>query len=149
LIAEAIRQGGFRDLAPEFIAGGIAPFVWDRAQDVDFASTWVEDYKEMIAVFKKILTSMENIRQMAGARGFENPQIFFWPAIAVFAWAKGVPWKELLLLIQIDEGDLASLIIRTADHLRQVADLKATHLELADRARQAIKLILREPVLVE
>jgi superfamily II RNA helicase len=149
LIAEAIRRGGLQDLATEFIAGGIAPFVWDRAQDVDFASSWAEDYQEMIRVFKKILAKMEEIRRMMEIKGFENPQIFFWPSIALYAWAKGMPWKELLLLIPVDEGDLASMIIRTADHLRQVANLKATHPELAGRAHQAIQLILREPVLVD
>ncbi len=149
LIAEAIRKDGFRDLAPEFMAGGIAPFVWDRAQEVDFAPSWAEDYQEMIAVFKQILVKMEEIRRMMDIRGFENPQIFFWPTIALYAWAKGMTWKELLLLIPIDEGDLASMIIRTADHLRQVANLKSTHPELAERAREAVELILREPVLVD
>jgi len=149
LIAEAIRKEGFRNLAPEFIAGGIAPFVWDRAQEVDFAPAWTVDYQEMIAVFKQILAQMEQIREMLGMRGFENPQIFFWPTIALYAWAKGLTWKELLLLIPIDEGDLASMIIRTADHLRQVANLKATHPDLAARAREAVGLILREPVLVD
>jgi hypothetical protein len=46
----------------------------------------------------------------------------------------------------VGEGDLASLIMRTADHLRQVAALKDTHPELADTAAKSIALILREPV---
>jgi ATP-dependent RNA helicase HelY len=36
--------------------------------------------------------------------------------------------------------------VRTADHLRQVLNLKETHPVLARTAREAIDLILREPV---
>jgi superfamily II RNA helicase len=46
----------------------------------------------------------------------------------------------------VDEGDMASLIMRTADHLRQVANLKETHPRLAETAEEAIRRILREPV---
>jgi hypothetical protein len=51
----------------------------------------------------------------------------------------------LLLAIPIDEGDMASLIVRTADHLRQVTNLRETHPELALTAEEAINSILREP----
>jgi len=40
------------------------------------------------------------------------------------------------------------LILRTADNLRQVATLRDTHPALAEKARLAISLILREPVLI-
>jgi superfamily II RNA helicase len=63
-------------------------------------------------------------------------------------WAKGVPWEQLLQIVPVDEGDIASMVMRTADHLRQVANLEETHHELASRAKKAIKLILREPVLI-
>jgi hypothetical protein len=52
-------------------------------------------------------------------------------------------------MIPIDEGDLASLMVRTADHLRQVTNLRETHPDLADTARTAIENILREPVFIE
>jgi superfamily II RNA helicase len=69
-----------------------------------------------------------------------------WPAAALFLWASGYSWPELLGFVEIEEGDMAMLILRTADHLRQVANLDKSHPALAERARQALPLIVREPV---
>jgi hypothetical protein len=52
-------------------------------------------------------------------------------------------------MIPVDEGDLASLIVRTADHLRQVTNLSETHPDLTSTAGTAIEQILREPVFIE
>ena len=82
-------------------------------------------------------------------RGFNNPPILLWPAVTLYLWAKMTPWNELISFVRVDEGDISSMIIRTADHLRQVANLSATHLELASTARLAIDLIMREPVFLE
>ena len=78
-----------------------------------------------------------------------NPQVFFWPAAALFLWARGISWEQLIAIIPVDDGDMASLIVRTADHLRQVANLKETHPDLAKTAGTAIEHILREPVFIE
>jgi hypothetical protein len=91
---------------------------------------------------------MDKIIRLKIARGFENPPILFWPAEALFLWAKETPWEELLDRVPIGEGDMASLIVRSADHLRQVANLRETHPELALVAGRAIDLILREPVFI-
>jgi len=48
--------------------------------------------------------------------------------------------------VPVSEGDMASLVMRTADHLRQVVSLKDTHGDLAAIATEAVGLILREPV---
>jgi superfamily II RNA helicase len=99
----------------------------------------------MEEAFYRLLSSIEQIRILLERRGFANPQIPFWPSAALFLWAKGVEWKELLSALSIDEGDMASLIVRTADHLRQVTNLRETHPDLAKTAEKAITLILREP----
>lgn len=148
LIAEAIRKGGFSNLSPEVMTGCIALFVWDRDQDVDLR---VEDSKGLTIMedaFNRVLESMDKIIRLKIARGFENPPILFWPAAALFLWAKETPWEELLDSVPIGEGDMASLIVRSADHLRQVANLRETHPELALVAGRAIDLILREPVFI-
>jgi superfamily II RNA helicase len=95
-----------------------------------------------------VIESIQEIRRLKTKRGFENPPILFWPAAALFLWAKGVPWETLLSYIPVDEGDMASLILRTADHLRQVTGLKESHPELVSIAHTAIEVILREPVLI-
>ena len=148
LIAEAIRQGRFNHLHPEIMAGCIAPFVWDRIQELELTRESPIDLKQCLRAFQRIIEQIEDIRRLKRKRGFEDPPILFWPAAAIFLWAKGVAWDRLLSFIPIDEGDMASLIVRTADHLRQVTNLKDTHPELTTVAIKAIELILREPVLI-
>ena len=61
-------------------------------------------------------------------------------------WADGKPWEWVRALIGLEEGDLAMLIMRTADNLRHIAGLKAPFPEVAACAKRAVELILREPV---
>ncbi len=149
LIAEAIRKGAFSEASPESMAGCLAPFVWDRAVEMDFKIESPVDLKGVEATLGKILDQIEGLRHLQESRGFNSPQIFFWPAVALFLWASGVPWTSLLHVIPVDEGDLTSLIARTADHLRQVTNLGETHPDLSSVAAKAIDLILREPVYIE
>lgn len=149
LIAELIRKKGLEDATPELLAGALAPFVWDRVQEVELRLGGGVALDRMEGLFDRILDLIDPIRELKTRRGFDNPPILFWPAAALYLWARGVPWEELLRLVAIDEGDMASLVMRTADHLRQVANLRETHLDLALTAEAAIERILREPVFIE
>ena len=149
VIAEAIRTGSLDGVSPEIMAGGLAPFVWDRTQEVSLALKRRIDLTELEGGFYNVLDRIEEIRALKKRRGFDNPQIMFWPAAALFMWAMGVPWEHLLASVSIDEGDMASLVMRTADHLRQVVNLKESHPELASVAEKAIERILREPVYID
>jgi ATP-dependent RNA helicase HelY len=149
LIAEAIRKGAFRDISPAELAGGLAPFVWDRGQEMELRVKGVLDLAGIETAFYRLLAHIEDMRVLKEKRDFQSPPIMYWPAAALFMWARGVPWEELLHLVAADEGDMASLIMRTADHLRQVADLRETHPRLASVAAEAIDLILREPVYID
>jgi len=149
LIAEAIRKGAFSEVSPEIVAGCLAPFVWDRAVEMDFRIESPLDLGGLETSFRRTLDLIEDLSRLQVSRGFKSPQIFYWPCVALFLWASGVPWKSLLSVIPVDEGDLTSLIARCADHLRQVANLSETHPGLSSVAARAIELILREPVLIE
>jgi superfamily II RNA helicase len=149
LIAEAIRKGAFSEASPEIVAGCLAPFVWDRAVEMDFRIESPLDLKSLEAAFRNTLDRIEDLRHLQTSRGFKSPQIFYWPGVALFLWASGIPWKGLLAVIPVDEGDLTSLIARTADHLRQIANLAETHPDLSSMAAKAMDLILREPVSIE
>ncbi len=149
LIAEIIRKGTLDDVTPELLAGGLAPFVWDKAQEVDLNKHTFSSLTELEEIFDRILYNIEPIKALKIKRGFESSPILFWPAAALFWWAKGVPWERLLSsLTPVDEGAMASLIMRTADHLRQVVNLRETHSHLASVAERGIELISREPVYV-
>jgi hypothetical protein len=49
-------------------------------------------------------------------------------------------------LAEIEEGNLAMLILRTADNLRHIRSLRGVFPTAADAAGRAIDLILRDPV---
>ncbi|MCP4683406.1 MAG: ATP-dependent DNA helicase [Desulfobacterales bacterium] len=149
LIAEVIRKGAFEDLSPETLAGGLAPFVWDRTLEVELKIKGLFNVTDIEKVFNRTVEYVEEIRRLKIKRGFDTPQIMFWPAAVLFLWAKGVPWQQILGLVSVDEGDIASLIMRTADHLRQITNLRETHAHLVSMAENAIELIQREPVYIK
>ena len=146
LIAESIRQGAFDGIPPEVFAGGLAPFVWDRSREVDLKGTGGMDLSPVEALFHGMLDHLREFVALKDSRGFNTPTISFWPAAILYMWAKGASWETLMETVSVGEGDLASLIMRTADHLRQVAALRETHPVLAGTAAESIGLILREPV---
>ena len=146
LIAESIRRGAFDGISPAAFAGGLAPFVWDRTQEVDLRGTGGMDVAPMEGLFRKMVGHLREFVALKESRGFKTPAISFWPAAVLFMWANGATWETVLETVSVGEGDLASLIMRTADHLRQVAALRETHPELAHTASEGIALILREPV---
>ena len=65
----------------------------------------------------------------------------------MYYWAQGREWDDVLHVSGVAEGDMASLVLRTADNLRQIASLRDTHPEIAACAMKAREAILREPVL--
>jgi len=67
----------------------------------------------------------------------------------IYEWATGGDWNRIIRKAGIADGDMAMLIMRTADNLRQIASLKETHPEMAALAWKAREAILREPVVFE
>lgn len=148
LIAEAIRKEAFAGLSPELLAAAIAPFVWDRVQEIEIRVYQGLDLSVVEKVFGRVMDSISTMRSLKTSRGFDSPPLLFWPAAALYLWSKGVTWDQLLSFVTVDEGDLASLVMRTADHLRQVGSLQETHPDLAETALASIEMILREPVYI-
>jgi superfamily II RNA helicase len=83
------------------------------------------------------------------AAGFPVQPLYFWTSVAVYAWASGEDWDGILELLGVSDGEMAMLILRTADNLRQIASLRETHPEMAELAVKARDAILREPVVFE
>lgn len=149
LISEGIRKGIFPSDNPELLAALIAPFVMDRDRAGDMQlSTMVWRYPDLARPFFRMLESLQPLKEHLEASGFSTPPLPFWTLITVYHWALGQAWESVRAISGMDEGDLAMVILRTADHLRQIESLSETHPRLAATARKAIGLILREPVLV-
>jgi superfamily II RNA helicase len=80
--------------------------------------------------------------------GFETPPLPVHASAAVFAWGMGAEFGDVVPIYGAGEGDLAQLIYRTADNLRQIVSLAETHPRLAETAAEANDLLLRPPVVV-
>ena len=151
LVSEAIRRGVLPRDDPPLLAGLVAPFVMDRdrAGDERSSTSLMAAYPELAVSYLQMIQGLAPLQERLQAAGFGIPLLPFWALIIVYQWAREHPWESLRELSGMDDGDLAMVILRTADHLRQIESLHETHPRLADSARQAIGLILREPVLVD
>ena len=69
-------------------------------------------------------------------------------AAAVFAWSLDTEFDDVVAIYGGAEGDMAQLIYRTSDNLRQIISLAESHPRLAATAREAVELLLRPPVVV-
>ncbi|MFH1115284.1 MAG: DEAD/DEAH box helicase [Pseudomonadota bacterium] len=146
LIAEMIRGGELDNLSPEELAALLAPFAMDKDKDILVSKQLWDMTRQLWKRFRRAMRRLKPLVQFMVSRGFDPPPIMFWPAAAVFLWADGLEWTEFVEHVGADEGDLAMLILRSADHLRQ---LKAVELELpriAETARVALPLLMRPPL---
>jgi len=146
LIAEAIRGQALPDSAPPLLAGLVAPFVFDRDRAWANLPDRPPPNPNLIAAFRGLEAVIQPLASRQRQAGFETPHLLFAPAWAIFNWASGRDWDELIGVFQVAPGDMAALVLRTADNLRQLASLKQTHPRLAATAAVARRLILREPV---
>ncbi len=150
LISEGIRQQAFPDDQPTLLAALLAPFVMDRDRPGDVQTNVLAfRYPDLAAPFFRLMQALQPLRARLEEAGFDLPPLPFWATVIVYHWALGETWENLRKLTGMDEGDLAMVILRTADHLRQIESLTDSHPQLAATARRAIGLILREPVLVQ
>jgi len=147
LIAELIRNGDFSDLDPVSLASLIAPFVVDKDREIQISRDLWKDTRRLWKKFRAMIQRLKPLVNYMIDRGFDFPTITFWPCAATCLWAGQAPWEELTESLSADEGDLAMMLLRTADHLRQLAQLEDEQPQLADAAKEAIALIMRAPII--
>jgi superfamily II RNA helicase len=67
-------------------------------------------------------------------------------ASLVEAWAQGFTWDRLIASTNIGEGDIVRQLRRTADILRQLSRIPEVPEALRHTAKEALRLIYREPI---
>jgi ATP-dependent RNA helicase HelY len=95
----------------------------------------------------RVSRGLKGFAKYMQTRGFDVRPLYLRPAATVQAWAAGHPWEKTVKTGQTTEGDLAMLILRTADHLRHLAGLHEVFPAMAESAHQAMELILRDPAM--
>jgi superfamily II RNA helicase len=147
LIAEGFRRGIFPQSDPDLLAAIIASFVNERDADDRINKKLIPDplaraYREVTKGLKPFTVKMARCQ-------FEVRPLLLRPVAAIYAWARGQSWESVLRIAEMEEGDLAMLILRTADNLRHIRNLKDVFPEAALNAALAIEKIKREPVAIE
>ncbi|MCP4624334.1 MAG: DEAD/DEAH box helicase [bacterium] len=147
LIAEGFRRGILPQSAPDILAGIIASFVYEREVDDHINPKLMPDL--LTQAFKDVSKGLKPFVVRMTQKKFEVRPLQLRPAATICAWAQGQPWEKVLRIAEIEEGNLAMLILRTADNLRHIRNLKEVFPEAAATAAKGIELILREPVVNE
>ncbi len=145
MVAEGFRKNLFPRSDPAVLAGIMASFVNERETDDD-AIDVSRVSKSLWKHFKTINRGLKPFAADMWAHGFSSPTLYFLPCITLYLWARGAPWEKVLEVSKMAEGDLAMLILRTADNLRHIGNLKEVFPDAARTAVEAVELILRDPV---
>ncbi len=148
IIAEGFRLGIFPDSDPGLFAGIITSLVNEREHN-DQKDVFVSDSDNLIRAFRRVKKGLKPFAEHMVRRGFEVRPLFFKPAAGIYAWASGKPWETVLPTTELEEGDLAMLILRTADNLRHIRALSHVFPDAAETASKSIELIMKFPVKME
>jgi ATP-dependent RNA helicase HelY len=144
LVAEGLRRRIFPETDAPLLAAISTALVNERESDDQVDPSWVS--KKMRETFEAVRKELTPFAKQMLKAGFDARPLYFRPAVAIYAWCTGTSWEEVLTLAEKAEGDLAMLVIRTADYLRHIKTLKATFPDAAETATQAIELLLRDPI---
>jgi superfamily II RNA helicase len=147
MIGEGFRRGIFPDADPALLAAVIAIFVYERETNGTIKNKFKP--KTLLAAFRNVKKSLEPFAESMKKSGFHVRPLFLQPAATIYAWATGQPWDHVRSIAEMEEGDLAMLILRTADNLRHVRSLKQVFPDAAKTAAAAIDILMRPPVVFD
>jgi Superfamily II RNA helicase len=147
LIAECLRHDAFPRNDERLLSAVIAPFVYDGDKKIKTPIGRVPG--KLKAACDITASTVRPISDRMMEAGFVVNPLQFWTSSILYDWARGTPWDELVEKTGFADGDMAMLILRTADNLKQISSLKESHPDIATLAEKARKIILREPVVFE
>jgi superfamily II RNA helicase len=146
MVAEGFRKNLFPKSNPAHLAAMMGAFVNERESDDD-AIDMTQVPKTLAKCFYRIAAGLKPFAAEMIAGGFSPPSLYFLPAVTLYLWARKKPWEEIVELSKLAEGNLAMLILRTADNLRHIRNIGRVFPDAAETSGKAIDLILRDPVI--
>jgi len=147
LIAECLRENALPTDDAKLLAAVIAPFIYDGDQNIQIMDRMIP--RRLTKACNRIISTLKPLSNRLKNAGFTVAPLYIWTSSAIYDWARGGDWDEIIRKLGIADGDMAMLVLRTADNLRQIASLKDTHPDMAALAIRAREIILREPVVFE
>jgi superfamily II RNA helicase len=145
LVAECLRKNAFSEHNEKLLASIVSMFAYDRDNEIKVELKNISP--KLLTALKSAITAVRPLAKRLDAAGFAISPLYPSAGAAMHSWANGRDWDSLIKSTGIAEGDMATLVLRTADNLRQIGALKDTHPDVASCAFRARELILREPVL--
>jgi len=145
MVAQSLRENLLPDSSPAMLAGIMGAFVNERQfKDDKVPGETVPD--NLLSTFATLRKKLQPFALNMKKKGFPAPNLYIQPAVSLYGWALYEPWESVTARTDFAEGDLARLILRTAENLRHLTKLKDTFPKIAQSAEKAIEMILKEPV---
>lgn len=144
LIAEGFRRAAFPEDDPALMAAIVASFVHERETDDRINRDYLP--KELMGAFLKLRGALAPFAKDMLNEGFHARPLYLKPAAAVYAWVNGGSWETAQTVAEMEEGILATLLLRTVDNLRHIRALAEIFPTAARTAGEAIERIMRDPV---
>ena len=145
LVAQSIRKNLLPQKDPALLAAIIGSFVNEKEfkDDILYSKALPKRLKDAF------LDARQELKPFAIKllkKGFHAPNLFIQPSLLLYSWAHDEPWDNIVTHPEYGPGDFARLTMRTADNLRQISKLDETFPDISRTAKEAITLILKEPV---
>jgi superfamily II RNA helicase len=145
LVAEALCSGALDGLPPSglaavataLVAEELRPSAWVKVQPTGPA---VEAIREVSKIAREIRVVQRRCRIDVPTRVFADCSGL------TQSWAEDGNWELLGTFTSLDEGDVVRVMRRTVDLLEQIRHAPGLDDPLRDNAKEAIRLLDREPV---
>jgi superfamily II RNA helicase len=145
LVAQSIRKKLLPETDPALLAAIIAAFVNEK--EFTDAPLYMSALPRLLKqIFLETRKGLKPFALRLLKNGFDAPNLYIQPAFLIYKWAHTSDWDSLVNRSGFAEGDLARLILRTGENLRQISKLDEDFPRIAENAGKAVHLILKEPV---
>ncbi|MCC6954079.1 MAG: hypothetical protein IT290_08175 [Deltaproteobacteria bacterium] len=144
-LGEIIEAKFLDNVSPEKLAAMVASISGDEHRqylEVDRDSLTKDEVRRLSEVIQRVTSS-----GMPGVS--DNRKVLLAAANTVSEWLRAENWQQFRGILQLSgvaEGDAARLITQTAEQLNQLGRLMETHPELALKAEDVKRRIMRPPL---
>lgn len=147
LIAEAFRREALPAKDPALLAALVTCFVnEDESND---RQTRKIAPRKLVNAYGHLRKKLDPFMRHMARSGFYARPLYSLPALTLYLWTLGESWERVVRTAEMEEGNLAILVLRTADNLRHIITLADVFPEAAASAKSAVEALLRDPVVTE